>query len=319
MAITLDPVTITATRDPSPELTVKTFDERVWRITVAGAELPANLNCDFTIEKSKRAEDPNSCKLQIFNLSSTTRESLAGLSLSLKKNDKGTGKGSFKTVGPQSGNIRVEIEAGYKSVGSSLLFRGDLRTASSERSGTDIVTTIWGEDGGGSVLASRVQASFGPGTTYEAVARFCAARMGVGIGNLPAVFNGGLPGVNIPDAMNFPDGTILSGAAVDELRKLLRSLDVSFSIQDGVVQCRTPKGFIPTTRVVLSPTSGLIGSPVKDSMGLVRATCLIQPGLFIDGRVRFQSQDFKGDFVIVNCDYQGSTYSKPWYAQIQCK
>lgn len=319
MAIQLDPVTITATRDPSPDLTVRSFDERVWRISVAGAEMPSNISCAFDIQKSKRAEDPNSCKLMIWNLAPSTRDAISGLSLDVKKNSKGTGKGSFKQVGVQSGNIRVEIEAGYKSVGTSLLFRGDLRTASHERQGPDIITTIWGEDGGGSVLASRVQASFPPGTPMESVARFCAARMGVGAGNLEAVFNGGLPGVNIPGSLVFDEGTILSGAAVDELRGLLRSLNVGFSIQDGVIQCRTSRGYIPTTRVVLSPTSGLVGSPVREAIGFIKATCLIQPGLFVDGRVRFQTADFQEDCVIANCDYAGETFGQPWYAHIQCR
>jgi hypothetical protein len=37
-----------------------------------------------------------------------------------------------------------------------------------------------GEDGGRTWLESRVSASFPPGTTFETVAKFCAARMGVG-------------------------------------------------------------------------------------------------------------------------------------------
>lgn len=319
MATVLEPIIVTGTKDPVPDLTVKRFDQRDWRISVAGAELPKEIDCSFDIEKSKRPEDPNSCKLRIYNLSRASRDFISGISQNVKLNKKGTGKGSFKQVGAQTGDIRVDIEAGYIGAGRTRIFRGDLRTASSERSGTDILTTIWGEDGGYSTLVSRVSASFPPGTPMESVARYCAARMGVGEGNLPAVFNGGLPGVNIPGSMVFDEGTALFGSAFDELRRILRGLGVSFSIQDGVIQCRTAKGFIPSTRVVLSPTSGLVGSPVKESTGFVKATCLIQPGLFVDGRVRFETEDFRGDYVIQNLRYDGETFGKSWYAHIEVK
>lgn len=318
MAIVLDPIQITATSSNAQEAEERRiFDKRVWRVNVAGADMSL-LSTSFQIEKSKRPE-PNSCKIEIYNLNKDSRDYIQSISLNQKQNSKGTGKGSFKQVGAQSGNIRVEIEAGYRDVGTSLLFRGDLRTASSERQRTDIVTTIFGEDGGYSSLTARVQQGFPEGTPIENVARFCAARMGVGVGNLPAVFRGGLPGLNLPSLMVYEEGTILSGSPLDELRLILANLGVGFSIQDGAIQCRAQGGYIPATRVLLSPTTGLVGSPIKDANGYVRATCLIQPGLFVDGRVRFESEDFLGDYVIHTVKYDAETFGKNWYAHIETK
>lgn len=308
----------TSATSVNPDAVVRRFDQRLWRIAVAGAVLPDGLDCEFEIRKSRKHE-PNSCRLEIYNLSPESRGTLEGLSQSLKQSSKGTGKGSFKQVGLQTGDIRVEIEAGYKDVGTSLLFRGDLRNASTTRRAPDLVTTIVGEDGGRTILESRVSASFAPGTTFETVAKYCAARMGVGAGNLAAVFNGGLPGLNLPSLNVYANGTTLDGSAPDELRNILAGLGVSYSVQDGVIQCRAKKGYIPTQLVELGPGSGLIESPVRDSNGYVKATCLIQPSLIVDGRVRFNTADFQSEHTIHTVTYKGNTRGTEWYAELEVK
>ncbi len=316
---TFEPEVVSGTRPPQDGK--KFFGQRDWLVSVQGAMLPGELSIAFNIEKSRRGH-PNSCRLQVWNLNKSSRDYLSSISLNAKQNSTGTGKGSFKKVGPQAGDIRISIEAGYVGIGTSLIFRGDMRSAISERSGKgDIITTIWGEDGGHSTLTSRVQASFEPGTSYETVARFCAARMGVGIGNLPAVFTpGGIPGLKTDSyTFIFDEGTTLHGWAHDELQRLLRSFGVTYSIQDGEIQCRAPGGFIPVTRVYLSPETGLVGSPEKDINGFVKCTCLIQPGLFVDGRVTIVSEDFKMDSVIRSVRYEGESHGRPWYAHIETK
>ena len=313
-ALVLDPVAITAT---SAKETRLPLDRRAWRVTVAGAELPPEVDLDFEVSKSRKERRLNSCSLSIFNLSPDSRAFLEGISLDVKANKKGTGKGSFKQVGLQTGKIRVEIEAGYEGVGTSLIFRGDLRRCWSERDSPDIVTKIWGEDGGRSALVSRAAGSFPPGTPVANVARYCAARAGVGEGNLVAALDGLLPGTVAAGV--YEEGTVLSGGALDELRRILRPSGVSFSIQDGVLQCLGRDGYIPSSTVVLSAATGLIGSPVKDQNGYVTATALIQPGLFVGGRVRFDSRDLQGDCRILGVEYAGSTYGQDWYAKLECR
>jgi hypothetical protein len=53
--------------------------------------------------------------------------------------------------------------------------------------------------------------------------------------------------------------------------------------------------------------------------GYVRATALIQPGLFVGGRVRFHTEDFSAEYTIHNISYQGESKGKPWYAKLECK
>lgn len=313
MTIELEPTAISA----GPDYTRRILDKREWRITVAGAELPPDVDCRFEISKTRRAGSLNSCRLSIYNLAKSTREELEGLGLNVKANKKGTGKGSFKQVGLQTGDIRVEIEAGFVGSGSSLIFRGDLRTCTSERQTVDIVTTIWGEDGGRSALEARAAGTFPAGTPVVNVARYCAARAGVGVGNLEAALSGVLPGTS--PAGVYSEGTVLFGPALDQLRGILRPMGISFTIQDGVLQCLGPGGFIPGTTVVLGPTTGLVNSPKKDPNGYVVAEALIQPGLFVGGRVRFDTEDFRGDYTIHGVAYEGETYGQPWYAKVECR
>lgn len=293
------------------------FGDRDWKITVAGASIPRDLGVSFTVRKTLEPE-PNTCEVTLLNLSESSRSNIEGLRLNLKMNAKGTRKGTFKKVGPQTGNIRVDVEAGYTEAGRSLIFSGSLRTAVTESDGIDSRTVIWGEDSGQAFWAARVSASFPPGTTYETVARYCAARSGLGEGNLPAVFSGGIPGVGAPNKV-FPRGTTLSGSAMDELRGVLRGMGVSMSIQDGVVFCvlSDRRKISPTTFVVLSPSSGMLGSPARTPEGRVRVRSLIRPGLFPGGGVELKSSLVTGQYTIVSVDYSGDTYGGAWFADLE--
>jgi len=288
------------------------FGHRDWAISVAGASIPRDLSCSFMVRKTLEPE-PNTCEIKVYNLSPATRKVIEGLSLEVTSGGEGRGAAPFRQVGPKVGNIRADIEAGYTGVGRSLIFSGFLRTARTDPDGVDMRTVVQGEDSGQAYWATRVSASFPEGTSHETVARYCAARAGVGEGNLPAVFASGGP-VRV-----YPRGTTLSGSALDELRGVLRGMGVSVSIQDGVVFC-TPanrRDIAPTTWVVLSDSTGMIGSPSRTPEGRVRVRSLLRPGLFPGGGVDVRSSVLSGQFSIVSVDYTGDTFGGPWFADIE--
>jgi len=288
------------------------FGHRDWEISVAGAPIPRDLSCLFTVRKTLEPE-PNTCEIAVYNLSPATRKVIEGLSLDVTSGGEGRGAAPFRQVGPKVGNIRVDIEAGYTGVGRSLIFSGLLHTARTDPERVDMRTVIQGEDSGQAYWASRVSASFPPGSTYETVARYCAARAGVGDGNLPAVFASGGP------ARVYPRGTTLSGSALDELRGVLRGMGMSVSIQDGVVFC-TPanrRDIAPTTWVVLSDSTGMIDSPSRTPEGRVKVRSLLRPGLFPGGGVDVRSSALSGKFSIVSVNYTGDTSGGPWFADVE--
>lgn len=281
--------------------------DRDWLIRVAGAEL-RGIDIEFEIKKTLRPE-PNTCSLTIYNLKPETRNLLDSLNLyDPRKSGASLPRGNVAASAKvaKAGRIRVEIEAGYKGE-RSLLFRGDLRRAISEREGASWRTTIEGEDGGHSVLAARVSETFPAGTPKLSVIRKCAEAMGVGLGNIAEVADL-LTGV-------YDKGTLLDGSAPDELKGVLRRIGLVYSIQNGVLQFqRAGFGTGDIVRaLLLSEQSGLVGSPKKDATGELIATSLLVPNVSVGGYVSLFSQVYKGVYRTVGVTHKGSTFSTDWY------
>jgi hypothetical protein len=272
--------------------------QRIYTVRVAQLQI-TELDVSWDIVKSKKKDEHNSCSLNIYGLSADSRAQIEALSLKPKKD------------GLQSGNIRVEIEAGYETTGTSLIFRGDLRTAVSSRQGSEIVTTIEGEDGGRSVLRARIAKSFGAGTDYAAAVKACASAMGVGLGNLADV--------TATIRHVYKSGLVLSGNASDSLRKVLRPLGLTYSIQNGVLQLQRAGAPLNTQAVLLSQDTGLVGSPERDANGIVTATSLLIPELIVGGVVVFNTKDLKGAYQIQRANLTGEKSGRDWYVKIEAK
>lgn len=265
--------------------------QRQWRIRLDTIET-SDLAVAFEVDKTLKAE-PNKCTVSIWNLTPDHRAHLERLSTNKKK-----GKG----------NIRVEIEAGYKD-NTSLIFRGDLRNAKSTRDGADIVTQLEGEDGGRTVMLSRVQRSFPPGTPVKTVVEACAESLGIGNGNLSQV----------PISGKFPEGTVLSGVASDELARVLRSYGYTYSIQNGVLQVLQRGKALQTTGYLLTDSTGLIAAPVPNFDGGIEVQTMLIPDLYPGRRIMVDSTYFKGQLRINACKYTGSSHGDEWSILMQCK
>lgn len=275
---------------------------RSWRLRVdtlqfSGTGKPGDITMSFDVEKTIKAE-PNKATIKIWNLIQDHQRQLQALSV-----QKGRGR------------IRVELEAGYQS-GMMLLFRGDLRRAGTSRSGPDLITEVSGEDGGRSVIWSRVNRSFPPGTTVEVVAKACAEAMGLGLGNLPEIVRGKRMG---SAGSTFFDGCVLSGNAADELTHILRSLGLSYSIQDGAVQVIERGKALQASAVVLGSGTGLIDRPVVNADGTVSASSLLIPDLYPGRKVQFDTVDLAGIYTLQKTNYVGGTEDNEWYCNMEAK
>lgn len=304
----------------------KELFDRDWRVRISlensiGTGLAraldiSELDMTWEVEKSLKAE-PNKCKLEIFNLGEDSRHALENLNLYDPKRAKGVprprgneAKGSPKA--PKTGLIRVEIEAGYKATGRTLIFRGDLRRALSEQKHDKTwVTTIEGEDGGRSVLSSRVTESFPKGTPRRIVVEKCAAAMGLGLGNILEVES--------LLSQTYTGGTVLDGPAATELSGVLRRAGIVYSIQDGNLQfLQTGKG-LRVKAVLLDAYSGLVDSPERDTQGLVKATTLVNPDVVVGGFVYLDSRDLKGTFRVTKVTCECTTFGRDWYQHLELK
>lgn len=260
-----------------------------WEIRVAGLRI-VGLDAQWEITKSDKAKRPSSCTLTIFGLGDSDRRKIEGLNL------------KHRNKGVESGNIRVEIEAGYKSIGRTLRFRGDLRYAASSRDDADWQTTIEGEDGGRAALVGRVSHSLPPGTTYLAALTELARAMGLGPGNLAEI-----PGVT----RTLAGGGVLAGAAGDELHRLLRGLGANYTIANGVIMARHPA--TARIRVVQLSNANVVDRPRKNADGRISVRSLLLPELVPGAYVSLDTTETKGVFRIRETRDTCSTFATDWY------
>ena len=273
---------------------------KAWKVQIDTIQTDAH-DLIFSIEKTLKRQ-PNTCTVSVYNLSDAQRKQIENLSIAKKK---GRGK------------IRVQIEAGHAG-NTSLLFRGDLRTARTERAGPDLVTTIEGDDGGRDILLARVSRSFPPGTSVLTVVRALAIALGIGEGNLATL------AYSTRGGSTFARGTVLTGKADEELTRILHSCGLTWSVQNGALQVLRAGAALATAAVVLRARegqsyTGLVGTPSVDPDGTVNATALIQPGLDPGGRAQIDCPTLTGLYQIRNVTYEGDTASDSWYANLELK
>ena len=305
-------MTATATATERPRF------RRAWAVTVGGLRIEgvgagggaeqAGLDCSFEVAKSTRRE-PNTLTLKIWNLAPQQRRQIE----------------SGSTLG-------VRVEAGY--VGDvSTLFDGDVRVAQSRarrvahrsvssrlgtvgqtREDVDIITEIEAEDGGTAWRTATVQRAYPPRTPVATVLRDAVRAMGIGAGNLDDL--GRTVGLAGGDVRTYAEGTALSGLAHREVDRIVRSCGLSWSVQSGVLQLRRGREALATTAVVLSPTTGLAGSPAPDAEGYVNALSLMNGGLYPGRPVVLRSREVEGSYQVRRVEHTGDTAGGDWYSAV---
>lgn len=261
------------------------------RVQVDTLEL-AGFDIRFEIAKSLSAKSPNSAELRVYNLNADHRKQLQELE-----------------------RVYVSVEAGYAS-GTSLLFRGDLRDVVSGREEADWVTTIT-SDSGRRARKQRLVKSFAPGSTVGDVLGAAAKAMGVRLGNTAQrTVAAKIAGTQ---ASRFFNGYALAGAIDEELDRLARSCNLEWSIQDDELQFLDYGAPLAQLAVLLTPETGLLGSPEPGNKGIVEARCLIIPDLYPGRRVEVRAEHVRGLFRVETTKHVGSTFGDEWYVDLQLK
>jgi hypothetical protein len=275
--------------------------DRRWRVEIGYASGRSDstvldiseLDIEFDVKKDL-SRQPNKGTVKVYNLSKEHRAALARASA--------------------EGGLFVRLSAGYAANTSSLLLVGDVTKVSTTRNEVDVVTALEARDGGVALQSSRASRSFVRGTSVEDVLRALVAEMGIGEGNLATY---------TPDlAFESGDRTLRSGLSIEGstrvvLTNFLHASGLRWSVQDGALQIR-PRGRAALARaIVLSPATGLVGSPQSEEKGKVSATSLLQPGFIPGGIVVLRSADFDGSYLIREVTYQGATRGTPWYAALK--
>jgi hypothetical protein len=265
------------------------FDRRVV-VTIDDFQFTA-LDCSFTVKKSLKPK-PNTCELTAFNLNDHHIAQLESLRPKTK----------VATTG-----IPCKIEAGYKDAVQQI-WLGDLRTCLTTREGADWVTRLESGDGEKAWANARLHVSYGPKTPLDTALRAFARALNVGEGNM-SKFIGKL---KQNGSAIFPAGTVISGPVSRELTAFARSADLEVSIQDGALQFLDRGKALAGTSVLLSPSTGLIGSPTVDNDGVLEAKMLMIPDVRCGGLMTIEARRVKGTYRIEEIEYAGDTAGDDW-------
>ncbi len=205
--------------------------------------------------------------------------------------------------------VKITIDAGYDATGQSRIWRGDARTIDHVRDGADWNTTIKCGDGERAWQNARVSESFAAGTGAGTVLQFLAEQSGLQIGSVPTVV------VNI--TTTFDQGYVVSGKWSDEMDRLVKSIGYRWSMQDETLQVLLPGAASTAAIPLISPESGLIGSPEfgtpekKGKPALVKFKSLLMPSL-PGARVRLKSKRYNGIVRIKIVEFNGDTHGGDW-------
>lgn len=264
--------------------------KRVIRVVIDTIEIK-DLDMVFAIKKNLKPE-PNTCDLKVYNLNPTNRSAIE-----------------------QKGSAAVLIEAGYEQ-GTSILFLGDLRTSISVTAGEDIITALSCGDGEKKIRTSRINVAVKRQTKTTDVLKMVAKAIGVGDGNLTDAIKK-LTANGVADI--FVEGTVISGSASREMTAICRSLDLIWSVQDGRLQILPRKQALDGEAILLSPQTGLVGSPTIDKDRVLSARMLLIPDVFPGRKMVLDSARLKGQYRIEECAYSGDTSENDWYIDVKAK
>lgn len=265
--------------------------DRVAVLTVGSIRVE-RLRLSFSVTKDAKPQ-PNKATIKVYNLSPDHRAYLSELSAS---------------------GVDTQLEAGYKA-GTSVIYRGSLRRVFTMRENkTDLVTTLETSDGIKQVQESRVSISVQKGATNKDVLAKVARAVGVLDGNLSDALS------KLGGASVFMNGGAFYGSAVDEMTRLCRSLDLTWSIQDGKLQVLARGAAVEGVAIRLSKETGLIGEPSIDPKGKLQGTMLIQPDVFPGRIVKLEGERVKGNFKLEQTTHSGDTRSTgPWQVAFQAE
>jgi len=249
------------------------------------------LRIAFDVTKTIKRE-PNTAEIKITNLAERTRAQLQGA------------------------GVPVTLSAGYAS-NAAVIFSGDSRTIDHLRDGADWITRIRCGDGERVYQWARVSESFAPGYSISDVIVAVGRKLGINLGNLQQELDkGGFRG----NLTQFAHGYVAHGKASLEFDRLLRTVGLSWSIQDGAISVLRGADALSGAAVRLSPDTGLIGSPehnAPDHKGrppLLKFRSLLQPQIKVGGAVDLESRSVKGQFRVEALKMTGDTASVEWYS-----
>jgi len=265
------------------------------------------LRVSFKIEKGLYRSVPNSIVVKVYNLSQATREHLDALSRE-RARETPVQVGSVR----QRKRVYLSLTAGYEGL-MCQLFKGDVRRIKSTVESPDIITHVTAGEGEASLITARVNRSFARNTQPSVVARYIAEQLGVELGNAATM----LQGIRLGAMTRYANGAVLSGNAARAMDVLCTSAGLEWSVQNNALQLTRVREAVSDAVVLLSPSTGMIGSPTRDDHRLIKGKCFIQPDVLPGRLVRVESKFINATIRVEKVTFSGDTHGPDWFIDFE--
>ena len=211
-----------------------------------------------------------------------------------------------------TGGEQVRLVVGYAE-NAGLVYSGTLHGVTVARDGGSIATALSCRDGDAAFRATVSQA-FGAQAPLSLVVGRLVSAMGLTLG----------PGSVAALAGLSARGSLVQvGLAQQALDEVLTPVGLRYVLQDGAVYVMPSAGATSEEAVLLSPSTGLVGSPESmtdrvPKVGAVtprlRVTSLLQPALRPGRRVVLESTTHAGVYRCDTVRHKGDSEGQDWYS-----
>ena len=213
---------------------------------------------------------------------------------------------------------KVILKTGYENIDQDIIYSGEVTSYERVYERTDIISVLSLGDGHEVLTGANINKSYKASMTIASILDDVVKevkRAGVEIA--------GDVKKKIADikatSKKVDNGYSVSGLLSNCLETLLKPFNKTFTIQNDVLKIiEIGQETATETPTLLTPSTGLIGSPTKTKDGL-EFTALIQPGKFNPGQfVQIQSKNFNGTYKIIKSNFVGDTHDNDWYVRGLC-
>lgn len=278
------------------------------------------LRMAFSIQKGS-VKTPNKCTVRVWNVRKTMRPRIEAIGLVLV------------------------LRAGYsEDIGEVTLFAGDVTRSYSYHEGPDIITELELADGFSEFRDKKITVSYAAGATTLQVLRDITKRFGLTVRSLPT---------DVPDKQ-YKNGFAFVGRCRDAMDKACEYMGLEWSIQNREVQVIKRGGTVRQKAYLLTPKTGLLGSPMQESQTMTekagaklgyteqqrgvsvefeldrdgtydkmlrvygyKVLTLLQPLIEPGGFVQVRSDGIDGEFFRVEeLTHVGDTHGKEWHTEL---
>lgn len=273
-------------------MTVKRFIRDYFlEITVDGRviEITPPLKIVFSADKSIFGS-LNKMNIQVYNLNRTNRLSLVKDAEEIKY------IGVSLSVGYKRENGSEGNDSSLKE--SDLIFKGTVHTASNEKQGSDIITSMESLDGGYDFLNSYTSKSVGKGgDMVQAI-----------IEDMPNTDTGV---INKKDALTRPK--VIVGNSIEQIQKMLNP-DETWFIENEIINIIKIDELVNKNVTVVNAKTGMVSTPTRENKRITFQTKL-NPSIKIGELAKIESvtaPHLDGVYRVDTIEYSGDNYGPDW-------